>query len=303
MNNTKHFQKTVVAGHVVEVFKYSLNSEMSTERCNRCKPTTPAQAACNLKKATQRLSWLIAENFGMGSSFVRLSYEGEEPTEAEAQKALENFLRTMRRKYKYFEFKYISKTERGEKSDRIHHHLLISSCPDIKSLITGSWKHGSFNIEPVREDEGYHKALASYFTKTKGSSPAMKQLYNCSHNLSKPQIAVKEITEEEFVNVPESTFMNFRLVENSFESSVDCFGNAYCCYFYQQKRGGMSRTEHRELQRTEKQQGRRLCCAGYDEYGDFHYTTMEAKKGCTKSKKKNVKAKSLSKKARRKNHK
>ena len=179
----------------------------------------------------------------------------------------------------------------------------MSSCPHIKSLIASSWKHGNFDIEPVEENEGYHKAIASYLTKPKGSSPAMKQLYNCSHNLSKPQIAIKEITEEEFVSVPEDTIMNnFRLVNSSFESSVDCFGNAYCCFFYQQKRGGLSRTEHRELQRSEKQQGRRLCYAEYDINGNFSYTAKEAKKGCTKSKKKNGKAKSISKKARKKNH-
>lgn len=301
MNNDIHFwKKTVVTKRSIEVFKYALSAEVKTDRCKRCKPTTEAQAACNLNQARQRLSWLIAENFGIGDGYITLTYEGEEPTEDEAKAVLSKWLRFMREMYKAYgyELRYISKTERGNESDRIHHHILLNFCPDLDDILYDSWYYGGYSITTVQENEGYHKALATYFTTPKGSSPAMKQLYNCSHNLSKPQISIKEITETEFQEAPESEVNGGKLIESSFQSSADCFGNPYCCYYY--KLNSLSRSAFKELRRQKKTQGKNLYCAGFDENGVLRCVVERSKSGAKCSKTQQKKRKNAAKKARRK---
>ena len=284
MNNTRFFKKTVVTKNSIEEYKYALGSAVSSDRCNRCKPTTEAQAACNLRQATKNLGWLISENFGTGDYFITLTYEGDNPTEEEARMTLDYFLRNMRALYKKasIPFRYISKTERGRGTDRIHHHLIINRCSNIKGALYWCWFFGWYKVEVIDGSDDYHKRLAGYLTTPKGSRPAMKQLYNRSHNLTEPQIIVKEITEPEFHEAPESTYDtengSYNLVESSFQSTEDCMGKPYCCYYY---------TRHNDMN-----------C--FEWFKEQPKTYQKPRRYCGKKPKKN---KNAAKKARRKNRK
>ena len=113
-------------------------------------------------------------------------------TEDAAKKDLRNFFRRVRRLYKAagVEFKYISVTEKGSRSGRVHHHLIVTggvSRDDLEAL----WAAGRANTKRLQFDDNGLVGLAVYMTKQK----LYFRRYNCSRNLKDPD-KTKKVSDQ-----------------------------------------------------------------------------------------------------------
>ena len=123
-NRVIHFFGNYMDADIYPVF------QKPGRRRSRCKPTSEIQRRLNQKNAEKRLTRLVHTNFTEDDIALHLTYRpGEEPeTKEGAQRDLQNYIRRLKRRYTKLgkEFKYISCTEYGKKTNRIHHHLIIS---------------------------------------------------------------------------------------------------------------------------------------------------------------------------------
>ena len=113
-------------------------------------------------------------------------------TEDAAKKDLRNFFRRVRRLYKAagVEFKYISVTEKGSRSGRVHHHLIVTggvSRDDLEAL----WTAGRANTKRLQFDDNGLVGLSVYMTKQK----LYFRRYNCSRNLKDPD-KTKKVSDQ-----------------------------------------------------------------------------------------------------------
>lgn len=108
------------------------------KRRSRCKPTSEIQQKLNQKNAEKKLTRLVHSNFTEDDIALHLTYRpGEEPqTEEEAQHILSNYIRRLKRRYAKLgmELKYISCTEYGKTSGRVHHHVILSGGLDRDTI-------------------------------------------------------------------------------------------------------------------------------------------------------------------------
>ena len=91
-------------------------------------------------------------NFTYDDYELHLTYSDEHlpDNEDRAKKDLQNFIRRAKRfyaKHGIMELKYISITEKGEKSSRIHHHVTISGGVD-RTELERLWGKGYANTKP-----------------------------------------------------------------------------------------------------------------------------------------------------------
>lgn len=147
--------------------------------------SSECQKNLNEKNSRRRLSRLMHANFCERDLALHLTYREEEmpKTEEEAKGDVKNFLRRLRRLYKGsgIELKYISVTEKGERSSRVHHHLVVTggvSRDEVERL----WKKGRANTKRLQFDETGIAGIASYMTKQK----LYFRRYNASRNLIDP---------------------------------------------------------------------------------------------------------------------
>lgn len=158
------------------------------KRRKKCRPTKTIQARLNQRNAEKKLTRLVHNNFGEEDLALHLTYrEGEEPeTAEEVNKRLRNFLRRLKYRYGKLgkELKYITCTERGKKTQRLHHHLIISGGLD-RDEIEKLWGYGWANSKRLQFGAKGVGELAHYMTKSEESY----KRWNQSRNLVLPEPA------------------------------------------------------------------------------------------------------------------
>ena len=175
------------------------------QRRKKSRPTSAIQARLNERNAARKLTRLIHENFSESDLTLHLTYRpGELPEDEEAaKKDVRNFLRRMKRKYRAagIEMKYIYVTERGTKSGRVHHHLILTGGVDRDEL-EKLWGKGYANSKRLQlEDEGA-APLAKYVTKDRWTY----RRWTGSRNLVQPEPVQLDgaITQDELEEAAEA---------------------------------------------------------------------------------------------------
>lgn len=173
-----------VCGNYLDADIYPVFQKPGKRRA-RCKPSSEIQKRLNQRNAEKKLTRLIHANFSEEDIALHLTYRsGEEPADEEAaQRDLSNFLRRLKRRYAKagLELRYISTTEYGKKTGRVHHHLIISGGFD-RDEAEKLWGKGYANSKRLQfEDEGLG-ALAHYMAK----DHRFYKRWNQSRNLIMP---------------------------------------------------------------------------------------------------------------------
>lgn len=154
------------------------------KRGKKCRPTSEIQKKLNQRNAEKRLVRLAHLNFTGEDIALTLTYDTEPGTPEEAQRILYNFFQRIKRKRRKAglpELKYISATEQGKRSGRLHHHVIMSGGLD-RDVIEQTWGRGYANSKRLQfGDEGI-TGLAHYMTK----GNLLYRRCNCSKNLDQP---------------------------------------------------------------------------------------------------------------------
>lgn len=154
-------------------------------RRKKFRPTSEVQERLNGYNSRMKLVRLLHANFTEGDTELHLTYNDKAmpQSEKEAKRDVQNFLRRVRRIYKKLsiELKYIWVTEKGAKSERVHHHITLSKGADRNEL-EDIWEKGYANSKRLRFNGDGLKGLAHYITKQK----LYFRRWNCSKNLNKP---------------------------------------------------------------------------------------------------------------------
>ena len=157
------------------------------QRGKRHKPTSEVQTKLNESNSVRKLERLIHCNFTSADYALHLTYAKEHlPPDAEtAQKDVQKFLRRLRRWYKSQgkELKYICVTEKGVRSERVHHHLILNGGVD-RSELEQFWKLGISNSKRLQFSKTGVASLAHYITK----QPLLFKRWSASRNLQKPTV-------------------------------------------------------------------------------------------------------------------
>ena len=219
-----HFEKIARAGMTEAHYKYHDRErpEPGGRRGKREKPTPEAQRRNNIRRAAQRLTLDLNENFGPDDWYLTLNYRVEErPADKEAMiKQVSKFLRKLRAIYKKagLELKYVWVPEVGPRGG-CHIHIVISGIN--LNLIKKAWEYGGMYIEPLRPDGNYRK-LAEYFIEysektrsTLGGKQAGR--YNPSKNLTHVEFKKRKQRKKTFtaneIKVPEGWYLDKESVE------------------------------------------------------------------------------------------
>lgn len=154
-------------------------------RGKRYGATPECMKIVNERNSRRRLSRLLHANFGERDLALHLTYDENNlpASEEDAKRDIMNFLRRARRLYKNseLEFKYVSVTEKGVRSKRVHHHLVVSGGVD-RDMLERLWKMGRANSRRLQFDDNGIVGLSVYMTK----QSLYFRRYNCSRNLLDP---------------------------------------------------------------------------------------------------------------------
>ncbi len=184
--------RMVVTGDLMRVNLYPIR-RVATSRGVKKNPSRPAQVELNRRRAENRTKDIAHLNFprGSGALWVRLDYDffieetGRNPELSEARKMAKAYLRILKREYEKrgAEFKYMNFCQRGRKSGKVHHHILLSGLPEgmKREDIEALWKHGYGNVVGVKHRNGSISGLVSY------SFKGTDVYYSCSKNCKRPQ--------------------------------------------------------------------------------------------------------------------
>lgn len=180
-------EQVYVCGEYMDADIYPVFQKQGARR-KRCKPTSEIQAKLNQRNAEKKLTRLVHNNFTENDIALHLTYRnGEEPeNEADALRVLGNFIKRLKRRYKKAgkELKYISCTEYGKKTGRVHHHLIINGGYD-RDEIEKLWGRGYANSKRLQFEEDGVTGLAHYIAKDKH----FFKRWNQSRNLDIPEAA------------------------------------------------------------------------------------------------------------------
>ena len=180
-------EQVYVCGEYMDADIYPVFQKPGARR-KRCKPTSEIQAKLNQRNAEKKLTRLVHNNFTENDIALHLTYRnGEEPeNEADALRVLGNFIKRLKRRYKKAgkELKYISCTEYGKKTGRVHHHLIINGGYD-RDEIEKLWGRGYANSKRLQFEEDGVTGLARYIAKDKH----FFKRWNQSRHLDIPEAA------------------------------------------------------------------------------------------------------------------
>ena len=190
MYRGRQFQReqVYVCGDYIDADVYPV-FQPAGKRRSRCRPTSDIQQKLNQRNAEKKLTRLVHLNFGPEDLALHLTYaDGAEPLDEEdAARLLSNFIRRLKRLYKKLgiELKYISCTEYGKKSGRVHHHMILSGGAD-RDLIERAWGRGYANTKRLQFSDDGVTGLAHYMAK----DHRFFRRWNGSRNLLQPEPAV-----------------------------------------------------------------------------------------------------------------
>lgn len=186
MIDYKYRETKYYCGDFLDVDIYPVFKKQNT-RSGKYKPTTELQAKLNTNNSVKRLERLLHCNFTTTDYALHLTYADDKlPPDAEtAQKDVQKFLRRIRRWYKLQgkELKYICVTEKGKRSERVHHHLVLTGGVD-RSELESYWRLGYANTKRLQFTKNGVAGLANYITK----QPLLFKRWSASRNLIKPTV-------------------------------------------------------------------------------------------------------------------
>ena len=163
----KYREKIYKCGDYMDIQIYPVY-KMQGKRKAKYKETRECQKRLNDKNSANALSRLINLNFTENDYALHLTYDDKylPASPEEARKDVQNFIRRLKRVYKKqsAELKYIHVTEKGEQSDRVHHHLIISGGVD-RTAIENVWNLGYANTRALQFTKSGCIGLATYVTK------------------------------------------------------------------------------------------------------------------------------------------
>lgn len=226
-------EKQYVCGDYVDVHIYPVYAKAGQRR-SKAKPTSEAQEKLNEKNRKEQITRIINTNFTNRDCAVHLTYADDcmPDNPDRAKKDIQNFLKKLKRRYKAIdkELKYLWVAEQGERSGRIHFHVILSegiSRDEIESL----WGFGYANTKRLRFTEDGLAGLANYITKQK----MLFKSWSSSRNLKKPeektddykysQRAVRDIVEQEQVIEFCANYPGYGI--SAFEASVNSKNGGY----------------------------------------------------------------------------
>lgn len=212
----KFIREVCVAGAVVDVSLKSTQKQLSV-RAPKTKPSREAVIKNNDRIAYKRLARTLNANFYPGDWHITLTYSGEIPTQAEAKKDLNNFLRRMKREFRKLgkEMKYVVVTE--YENHRIHHHVVMNYI-DIQ-IITKQWEKGRVRCTALDDSRNYQK-LASYLIKEtqktfRKADNMTKRRYRASRNLVHPIVVTQEVKLSKVMWEEPKAFKGYAIDEDS----------------------------------------------------------------------------------------
>ena len=233
-------ERKYTCGNYTEIAIYPVYTQQRG-RSKRKKPTTETQQRLNRRHATDTLRRLLHTNFTDKDLFVTLTFDDNNlpETVTDCQKAVQNFLRRVKRRYAKsgFEPKYIYIIEYGEERQRLHAHLVISNGLSRDELST-LWGQGTVSADRLRFETDGLTALAVYLTKGKDDEcdRTTFKRWSSSRNLEKPimterdgRISHKKMlafcgSDRDSEIYLETHFDGFETVENSIEYCEDTYG-------------------------------------------------------------------------------
>lgn len=178
---TKYYCGDFLDVDIYPVFK------KTKSRSKRFKPTSEIQKKLNENNARKKLERLIHTNFTPNDIALHLTYTAEclPANEEQSKKDIQNYIRRLKRVYQKSgkELKYISVTEKGEKTDRVHHHIIINGGID-RDIIENIWQKGYANTKRLQFTKNGIAGLSNYITK----QPLYFRRWNRSKNLKQPII-------------------------------------------------------------------------------------------------------------------
>ena len=198
-----YIKRTIYAGD--EIYVTKINAPMfgnHNSRSERVKPTAPAVKKCSDFRAAELCEAKLKLNFRPHDWHIALTYScpPEEQTDERCSKDLRNFLDKLKRRCikNGITLKYLKMTEKGVRSHKIHHHLVLPQEISI-SMMYECWSFGQIRILNTLYANGDFKGLAEYFVdKTKGGQKdddrkKGEHRFTFSRNCKEPKITYELI--------------------------------------------------------------------------------------------------------------
>lgn len=182
----RYREKYFECGDYLEVNIYPVYKKAMSRR-KKSKPTPEVMQRLNQIYAENNLIRIAHANFTADDFKVDLTYKpGMLPEDDEqAARELRNFLRRLknfRKRNNLPELKYIAVTEKGKRTNRYHHHLIINGGFNSKELYS-LWGRGYVYSVNLQFNEDGIADLAKYMLK---KSVASGKRWNASKNLIHP---------------------------------------------------------------------------------------------------------------------
>lgn len=152
----------------MDVMIYPVYTKTPVRR-KKAKPTSEVQQKLNEIYAEEKLIRIANANFTPRDYKVELTYSSEylPQSDEDADRELTNFLRRVKRYRKQHglsELKYIAVTEKGSRSGRYHHHLVMSGDIELFDLVA-LWGKGIVGSDLLIFDENGIANLVKYMMK------------------------------------------------------------------------------------------------------------------------------------------
>lgn len=165
----------------------------ATSRRKKLKPTPETQQRLNEKRAEGKFIRILNANFGSDDLKVELTYKPEclPESDEEAAKELRNFLRRVKRyreRNGLSELKYVAVTEKGSRSGRYHHHLVLNGGVPLRDLVE-LWGKGIVGTDLLQLNENGLADLGVYMLKQARGLDFLpgKRKWTSSKNLVHPE--------------------------------------------------------------------------------------------------------------------
>ena len=133
----------------------------------KCKPTSEVQTLLNQKSAERKLIRLICNNFTENDVVLTLTYKITPSSIYQAQRALTNFLRRIKRlraKLGLEPLKYITITEVTRHNGRIRHRIIMNTGVD-GAVLQKQWHVGFIDVQRLHLGENGASELTTFFVK------------------------------------------------------------------------------------------------------------------------------------------
>jgi len=214
-----YYEKHKVAGNYLMVELYGANIGFHKgHRAKRHSSTTDSVKRYNHKRRSYKMLEYILCNFVDGY-FITLKYlDSNHPASyQDAENYISKFIASIRiaARQQGLMFKCIWVTERGNKENRLHHHIVIDNNKAIRELIYKKW-NGGINREQIGKKWTY-KELADYIVKYQGKEERKKNmpLFHTTRPLLKAKTTTNEIHYQAMPSEPVSP-NGYEVLSNSF---------------------------------------------------------------------------------------